>query len=328
MGILVVLGIFGILALLAFALFGGAAVKSVAPGSGGDDNDKPSVGVVVESLSVTQINRLSRATEGSNDLEFWDKGADVKDTTLSARETLTLSSGAVTDTSVPSMKSSDDDSSKDLYIDGGATYYDQKVDNWEIQYNEQTGKGVVVADGPSGAVEATAVGAFADMDTADAVETGFVQSGAGTINYSLTSGDGTAYIRLAMGNDNTNTVLKDVVFCIGDSDGDLEGDELSSLSISRYSGESIGDVPANALPLFTAAAGTSSFSCQKVGDIVNEDSLKKGVYQINFGITEANFADTEEFEISMDDLGGWKARQYPSRNLKATAEDVTIQRTA
>ncbi len=283
------------------------------------------VGVNVESLAALQVNAYSDATEGGNDLEFWDLGADVSDTSKSPREVLTLASGSVTDTSVPSLRSGDSQVTKDLWVEGNQTYYDQKIVDWEIQYNEQTGKGVLQMNGPSGSANAVAFGSFADMDTATAVDTGFIQAGAGTINYSLAAGDGTAYIRLTLGNDASNSELKGVVFCIGDADGDLEGNEVSAISINRYSGSSIGTVPSNALALFSGAAGTSSTKCQSVGDIVNDGGLTKGEYQIDFTIVEANFASGEEWEIAMDDLGSYKARQYPSGHLKATTEDVVVQ---
>lgn len=306
--------------------FGGSGETMNFGGGGGFEPGVEVVGVPVESLAVLQINKMTKTTEGSDDVEFWDLGADIKDASKSARESLDLSSGAVTDTSVPALRHTDSHRTKDLYIEGTGNYYDEKVDAWKIDYNLQTGKGVLVVESTDSTyLEATDVGTFADMDVAVAMDTGFALKSAGIYYYNKTVGDGTVYIRFELGNDEVDSELRDVVFCIQDADKDLEGDEITAMTISKYSGDSIGNMQSNILTLFSNAAGSGGASCMNVGTI---EGLKKGVYQIDITFNEDNCADGEEFEIIMDDLGSAYARDYPSRNLKAAAEDVVIECTS
>lgn len=319
----VFIGFVVVVSLFLFGVIGAGTQVSIGSGGSDTDTDSTSMGVPVDSIVMQQTNKHTKATEGSNDAEFWDKGANVADTSLSPRETLTFSSGAVTDTTVPSLRSNFGPADMDLYVEGGSSYYDMKVTSWDIDYNEQTGKGVLNGPGPSGSVTAVDIGTFKDIDTLDAVDTGFALAAAGTpgtYNYSNTTGDGSAYIRLAIGNDEPDSELSKTVFCIGDSDSDLEGDEFTSMTISSYSGANVGSINSNLLPLFSQAAGTGSMVCTSIGDIVGVTS---GIYQIDFVIDEQKW-NAEEFEIGIDDLGGWKARQYPSSDLKATAEDVVL----
>jgi len=340
-GLTAIIGVFlGVIAMMAVI---GAAwfisdmrfkAGTALPGSTGGTNPgtgnpgtMPSTtnGVPIDSLQALQQEKYSKSTEGSNDLEFWAYGADVTDTLLSAREVLTLSSGAVTDTSVPNLRSAYTQNDMDLWVEGASAYYDKKVPTWSFSYNEQTGKGVLNGDGSNGAVEAENIGTFAALDTLDAVDTGVVASGSsGIYNYSNTTGDGTVYIRFNLGNDESSSVLKDVVLCIGDPAGGLEGNEITSISVSKYSGSSVGNVPSNMLSYFTQAAGTGSFYCAKIGDIVNDGQITKGVYQMDLTVSENNFISGEYFIVAVDDNGGYKARQFPSQNLKATVEDVEI----
>lgn len=287
-----------------------------------------SAGVPVESLSVTQINKYTEVTEGGDDVEFWDKGADITDSTKSPREALDLSSGAVTDTSVPNLRSGDTQATKDLYIEGTGNYYDDKVNSWKIDYNVQTGKGALVVDGHvSKSLVATDVGTFSDFDAGvAAVDTGFQDNADGTLTYNITSGDGVGvYFDLVLGNDEDKSDLRGVVLCIGDNDGDLEGDEITTFNMQKQSGNSIGNTPTSLLTQFNEAAGSKGTSCVDLGDI---EGLLTGTYRFTISWTEANWAADEEFELIMDDNGAFNGRDYPSRNSKATAEDLVIDRAA
>lgn len=326
-GLLVVLGIF-VLGGIGYNMYFGDSdgTLSVSGGTAGSVTTAGG-GVLAEQLTVNQINKYTEVKEGSNSLEFWDKNADISDSSKSPREEIQLSGGTNTTTAISTILSDDTQATKDLYIDGGSSYYDDKVTQWMLNYNAETGKGLLVVDGhSSGGAQSVDIGTFADFDTLEAVDTGIVaNAAAGTYNYSEGTGDGTVYIRLELGNDEVDSEIRDMVFCVGDDDGDLEGNEITSLTISRYTGDSIGTINSDILDLFSDAAGTGSTSCTPIGDVIG---LKKGVYQIDMEINEANLESGEEWEFLVDDLGSVKARSYPSRDLKATVEDVTIQQAS
>ena len=297
--------------------------KSDNPLSIGNSNG---VNYPIESLSGNHVNLETGTTEGSDDLEFYDLGADISDSTVTARETVTFSSGTLNDTSITHLTSGMTQKSMDAYLDGSTNYYDHKIENWGFNYNPNTGKAILVTDdSDSGSVGSYDIGTFADIDAPEALDTGFADNSDGTINYSIGTGDGTVYMDLELGNDEADSKIEDMVLCIGDTASSLEGDELAGITVSRKDGDSIGSVPSDLLSLFNAAAGTGSYACSPIGDV---GGLVKGTYRFTIEITEANFGASESFQIGVDDLGAWKARQQPSNGLKATAEEVSIVRVA
>lgn len=285
-----------------------------------------SEGVSVQSIVFNSRNALTFTQEGAGDMELWQLGANPADPNdVGLLDEQTLSSGTKTSTASQEYKSTDDQNTRDLYFEGGGNYYDQKIPEWHISYNEESDKGTLYVNGEA-YVEITDIGTFKDMDTADTLGTSFADGGTDSFDYNVTDGTGTSYLRFSIGNSEAKSELREPVLCVGDADGDLEGDELTGLTISQFSGKSIASLDDldEILQLFTESAGTGGDRCIQFGDVI--EGSDTGVYEIEFEWAEANFEANEELEISFDDLGNANNREYPSGNVKATKETIEIAR--
>lgn len=264
-------------------------------------------GVSVQSLVFNSRNADTYTQEGSDDVELWIFGSNPADPNdIGLLDKVDLSSGTVTSTASQEYKSTDTQNTKDLYFEGTASYYDEKIADWYVSYNEETDKGTLYAfDGVFSNdyepyILMTDVGTWKDMDTADTLGTSFADSGTDTLNYNVTDGTGTSSVRWSIGNSEAKSELRLPVLCVGDADGDLEGDEITGLTISRFSGKSVANLDdlSDILQMFTESAGTGGDRCIQFGDVI--DGSTTGVYEIEIEFAEANCVD-EEFEISFDD---------------------------
>jgi len=321
--VLLVLGVLGIAGGLIYV----GSVQQTAVTQTQEIVETTAEGVPVQSLTVATRNKLTFTQEGSEDIELWQLGADPSDPNdVGLLDVIDLTGGSATSTSSQEYKSTDNQNTRDLYFEGGSSYYDEKISVWSISYNEETDKGTLMSDGEA-YIEIVDVGTFKDMDTADSLGPSFADSGTDAFTYNVSDGTGTSYMRFSVGNSEAKSELREPVLCVGDADGDLEGDELTGLTISQYSGKSVANLDDlnDILQLFTESAGTGGDRCIQFGDVIPGSTT--GVYEIEFEWAEANFEANEELEISFDDLGNANNRQYPSGSVKATKETITITRT-
>lgn len=305
-----------------------AVVQQTAVDVAVEEAEAVAVGVPVQSLVVNSRNSETFTQESGDDVELWILGSDVSSPQdVGLLDTIDLTSGTATSTASTEYRSSDNQNTRDLYFEGTGNYYDEKISNWMIAYNEETDKGTLMVDGESH-ILITDIGTWKDMDTADTLGTSFADGGTDNFDYNVTDGTGTSSIKWSVGNSEADSEIREPVLCVGDADGDLEGDELTGLTIVRDSGQQVASLDAvnDILQLFTESAGTGGDRCIAIGDVVPESTT--GVYEIEFQWAEANFEASEELEISFDDLGNANERQYPSGNVKAVKETVTIDRVA
>ena len=150
-----------------------------------------------------------------------------------------------------------------------------------------------------------------------------------TIAYDESVGTGSFWFKLDIGNANANSELHDVVMCIRDSDGDLEGDEVTGYTASFVSGSTAISIPGDLLGYWTDGVGAGGKRCIAIASKLG--SAEKARWQFDITVSEANWAekaytnsDPEDWEVTFDDLGDYAEKQYPSGDVKATAETLTI----
>ena len=132
---------------------------------------------------------------------------------------------------------------------------------------------------------------------------------------------GSAWWKSDIGNNNANSELKDVVMCFRDSDGDMEGNEITSFTASYVSGTTAIAIPGSLQTYWEDAMGGAGAQCFTIATTLG--SSQKARWQFQITAAEANWDTTEEFQITFEDLGSYLNKQYPSRNAKASP--VTLQ---
>jgi hypothetical protein len=276
--------------------------------------------VPVENLSGQLKNEFTMATVTNGVFKFYTPGADVSNPYVHDLDVLNVSIGSSANMVIQTG------TAYDIYYEAdGGTYYDEKIDNWQINYNPETGKGhLMIGDAPYLGVKP--VGAFVSVDTLPEVQVGMYDNGTNHLDYNSTLLGGSGWFKMDIGNSNANSVLKDVVMCFRDNDGDMEGNEITAFTASYVSGSTAIQIPGDLQQYWEDAMGGSGAQCF---DIASElGGSQKARWQFSMTVEEANFAaDSEEFEMTFDDLGGYLAKQYPSRSVKATAVSLTIGTT-
>jgi hypothetical protein len=352
--------------------------------------------VPVESLTGVLKNKFTMAAVTDGFYRFYAPGADVSDPYVKSLDSIDVSVGASSNLVIQT------DTNYDVYYESdGATYYDEKIDNWQINYNPETGKGYLMS-GDESYLAVNPVGAFEAVDTLPEVETGMDQTGqdndknnitaingtavlfgdtdattcsvfnvynstavlsagnysisgcyftltnvsAGdghiwnntlvTVNYTKTRANllrynesllaGSGWFKMDIGNSNANSVLEDVVMCFRDNDGDMEGNEITAFTASYVSGSTAIQIPGSLQQYWEDAMGGSGAQCFKIASELG--SSQKARWQFTMTVDEAEWDAGEEFEMTFDDLGGYLAKQYPSRSVKATAVSLTIGNNA
>lgn len=317
-------GLIFVIALVGIGLFRVATVQQTAVEIEEEKVEVVAVGVPIKTVTVNTRNKDTFTQESGNDVELWVLGSNPADPNdVGLLDVINLTSGTASSTTSTEYKSGDNQNSKDLYFEGGSNYYDKKVLVWKFSHDPEQGLGVLEENGHD-YIEITDIGTWKDMDTADTLGTSFADSGTDTLNYNVTDGTGTSSVRWSVGNSEAKSELRLPVLCVGDADGDLEGDELTGLTVSRFSGKSVANLDdlSDVLQMFTESAGTGGDRCIQFGDLIGGSTT--GVYEIEFEWAEANCGASEELEISFDDLGNANEREYPSGSVKATKETVTI----
>lgn len=278
----------------------------------------------VSQVEISVIDKYTGSAVPGIQVQFYEKGADVKNPNIGPRfYTETDSQGIATVTRTIRT----DGTEYDIYINGSTTYYDMAIPagTWKIEFNPYTGKGklYVLLDGKeSDVIRIVQVGTFTDLSAIPEASSSInTSAGTDTIAYDKNVGDGSAYFQIDIGNKKANSELHDVVLCFRDADGDMEGDELTGLTATFVSGDASISLESNLYGYWRDAMGGGT-SCVNVADVIGPG--KKARYEIAMTINEANWDVGEEFSIVQDDLGNYKAKQYPSRNDKATPDELTI----
>ena len=323
-----------IIAMLAFGIYTGKINLSELAGKTGTSTSTSTTTIVYQSPVGTPIisqldiyvkDKYSGQPVPGVQVQFYEPGANVRNPNVKPLFSATTDSNGY---ATISRTMRVDSASYDIYLNGSTNYYDEKLEagSWKIDYNPQTGKGLLVVDNKE-YIEATAVGEFYDLsnipEASSAINT---SAGPDTIAYIKSVGDGSAYFQIDIGNKKAMSELRDVVFCFMDSDGDMEGDELSGLTSTVINpGDGSIQLESNLLGYWQDAMGPGGKSCFKVADVIKGGM--KARFEINMVVNEANWDPGEEFEIVLDDLGDAGAKDYPSRSTKAPQEKliVTVQ---
>jgi len=275
----------------------------------------------VETLKAVAKNKYTSADVNDNTLEirFYAPGANVKDPNVQPLDTLVFVNGEASSSSYVVNT----ETPYDVWVNGSDTYYDEKVEGWRLSYNPDTGKGFLLFD--SGTYYAASpVGAFADISNV-AEASSCVNTSTGvtdTIYYDLSACGGSFYIQIDIGNANANSELRDVVLCFTDSDGDMDGDEITALTATYVSGSTKVVLPGTLLGYWQDGMGSGGKSCVSVASVLG--SSEKARWELTFTVNEDKFSTSEEFEIRVDDMGDYNGKDYPSRSTKASANTLII----
>jgi hypothetical protein len=92
--------------------------------------------------------------------------------------------------------------------------------------------------------------------------------------------------------------------------------------VSKVSGSAPITIPGDLLGYWQDGMGSGAKRCLTIAN--NVGSGESNRYKFLWTFDESNFAGTEEFEMSQDDLGDFSAKQYPAKHVKATAESLII----
>jgi hypothetical protein len=272
--------------------------------------------VPVESLTGVLKNKFTMAAVTDGFYRFYTVGADVSDPYVKALDSIDVSGGASTNLVVQTGKA------YDIYYESdGATYYDEKIDNWQINYNPETGKGYLMS-GDKSYLGISPVGAFVDPTSTPEEQAGMNDTAGNAIYYGNATLGGSGWWKMDIGNNNANSVLKDVVMCFRDNDGDMEGNEVTAFTASYDSGTTAIQIPGSLQQYWEDAMGGAGAQCFKIASELG--GSQKARWQFSMTVDETTWIESEEFEMTFDDLGGYLAKQYPSRSVKAAAVSLTV----
>jgi len=284
-------------------------------------------GLPIETLKGSVKNKFTMADIQDVQIQFWKVGADPSDPNQAPLDYATTDSSGIWSTTNMVLQTG---TNYDVYFNGSSTYYDELIDSWQITYNPDTGKGYFLVNGES-YYPAVPFGAFVDVADPPESQANVVNESTSedTLYYDKSEGTGSFWFKLDIGNANANSELHDVVMCIRDSDGDLEGDEVTGYTASFVSGSTSISIPGSLLGYWTDGVGAGGKRCIAIASKLG--SAEKARWQFDITVSEANWAekaytnsDPEDWEVTFDDLGDYAEKQYPSGDVKATAETLTI----
>jgi len=280
----------------------------------------------LDTVKIYAKNKYTMA-DADEDIELYSLGADVSNSNVNELSKTDISSGVGTDSSY-FITTCSDEKAYDLWFEGGSTYYNEKIADWRAVGSTDTGKGVLMF-GDLSYYGATPFGTFTDFDSVQSSTSSsvFVDASTDVFNYDESSGSGSFYASWLIGNDASNSELRDVVFCIqdGNSSSTLDGDEVSSIAVSYISGTDVDTynvLSGEIVSQWQASVGSGSYVCKKIADNIGNNA--NGEYKFTFTVSEAKWDVGENFKFCLDDLGTYGALQYPDANAKATASCVTI----
>jgi hypothetical protein len=292
--------------------------------------------IPVDTLKAASKNKYTMAAIGTGDqlIKAYTPGADVKDPYTLAIDQINVS-GSTNSNGTSSSGVITTGTPYDWYFTGDSAYYDEKLDGVTISYNKQTGKGVLLFNNVA-YYSAVPFGTFVNQDTLPEVQSGFndttgngLDTASMMVFYDKSSLGGSGWIKLDIGNSASNSALKDVVMCFRDSDGDMENNEITALTASYVSGSTSISIPPTLLQYWQDAMGGGASQCIVIADELG--SSEQARWRFDFTVDETNFLSTkagsagnESFDIYFDDLGDYLAKEYPSRNAKATADGLTF----
>ena len=271
----------------------------------------------IETLKTQAKDKYTMDAVQDVQFKFYEPGADVTDPNVKPLDTIQTGSDGVGSTTNMIIQTN---TAYDIWINGSSTYYDELISDYKLTYNPDRGVGYLLVDSKA-YYPVIKIGTFVDVDTLPEKQSCVNDTGTDSIAYDISECGGSAWFRVDIGNANANSELHDVVMCFKDADGDMEGDEITAFSSAYISGKVL-NIPGNLLGYWQDGMGSGAKKCIKIADILGP--AEKGRYEFTITVDESNFGTDEEFEMCFDDVGDYSAKQYPSRDDKATGECLTI----
>ena len=284
----------------------------------------------VDNLTIMAKNSYTMA-DADEDVELYNLGADVKDPDVAELDKVDIGGGEGYGES-GLFNFCDTAATKDLWFEGGSTYYNEKLSGWFISGNRMTGNGNLYMNYPDESapltyIRAVPVGTISDFDTnVGESSTACIQDNATDIAYYNETGAACTtsfYEEFQIGNSVANSELRDVVICIQDANAGTnanDGNEFSAIDVSYISGTNIdetGILSGDIISLWTDSAGSGGYICKPLASKIGAN--EQGTYRFTVTLSETNWAGGEHTKIWIDDLGGYTVYQYPDGDAKATA---------
>lgn len=282
---------------------------SIGDISGVDDSDISGIcssSKTIESLTMNAKTAGSNSyTTASGDLDFYEQGTDVTDPNANPIDSLSLSSGTVTDTGkllqtcVP----------YEFVFDGEGTYY--SIDFGEMYFDvdslsSETGQ----LNYPT--FEVQTIGSISDVLDETATDgtingqSNVSDSGTNEIDtagtednplvYDISVGDGSFYIDIDIGCEGSNEYCNDMIMDFIWEDGARpEGNEISSITAQLRSGTDLG-IPSEIVNYWANERAV------EIGDMTGGQSA---TYRLTFSVSESNLDANDDWKFCIDDLGGY-----------------------
>ena len=237
-------------------------------------------------------------------MKIYDQNADPADPSAQVIDSITVTSGVASDTSVNLMT----DTPYRVVFDGAGTYYDYDfgVISFPYQnYQKSTGEYLFAPN-----VAITKIASIDDFLSEESTTgivngesspTGAVElignATANSLTYDESVGDENFYIEPTLGVSGGNEGIKDFVMCFRwDETNPPEGNEITALTFQQVSGTSF-PIPSNLLPYWT------SQSCVLLGKQVMGGTSEE--IKLSFTVNEDNLDTNDDWTIRVDDLGDY-----------------------
>ena len=278
----------------------------------------------IETLYASAKDKYTQADISGVEIQFWMPGADPSDPNQKPLDKIVITNGKGTTTNAIIQTNTE----YDIYFNGSSTYYDDHIEDWVINYNPDTGKGTLnfIIDGTRYSYyPAAKVGTFVDLDTLPEKHSCLADSGTDEITYNetLAACTGSVWWKMDVGNADANSELHEVVMCFRDSDGDMEGNELTGLTATYVSGSTNINIPGSLIGYWKDGMGGGAKRCLTIATVLG--SGERARWEFSATVDESNAENGEEFEICFDDNGDLSRREYPSGSLKASYECLTFK---
>jgi len=276
-----------------------------------------------EYLSIKELQVLMQDpqseswTDEAGTLRLFTAGTDVKDPTATAFATVTIASGAG---SQSSWNKASTDTKYVLVSDGAGTYYDKEWNPFYFlasKYNKALGTYTLTIDKTDAPPK---VGTFTTFLVSGSNSTGTKVNSTTAIWVDDSVASGTFNFQFDIQNTGANTILKDVVlFFKSDVTNPMEGNEFSGVTLQKSTGSD-----------FNLPSDVKSYVANEVPVPVTASLAggASGRYTITFTYSSTNFqtGGVDKLYIGLDDLGGWLASDVLPANKGATAQAYSISR--
>jgi len=272
-------------------------------------------------LKAKVVDKYTKSLANSPNLyvEFYDVGADIENPMVTPLAKIDVSYGNIGEVSNPAVFTN---TTYDVYFSGGDSYYDEKLD-YVISYSKDVGIGYVTEKNKpyidvtkSGNIEATGYtdpyipGGFPGGGEKTWTETG------ASVTCNITSLSCKWRIKIGEGS-GSSAELWDLVMCLATT---LSPSEFSSLTARYVEGTTDISLPTD-LTKYLEDAYNSGGTCIKIADLVRPG--QKATWEFTLTLP-SSISGTRIINFYFDDLGDYKALQYPSRSSKAQPSSVKV----